>query len=78
MILDACATREVAALPLYDFRCQECGHVFTELVAWEHRSEVRCPQCGGPADPQVSAFAIGPGSGGSSGAGRRAGSTGFS
>lgn len=67
----------MASLPLYDFRCRECGHAFTELVTWERRGEVRCPECGGAAEPRVSAFAIGSGSGGGGGTTRPAGNTGF-
>lgn len=32
-------------MPLYDFRCEECGHKFTVLVGVEERHKVTCPQC---------------------------------
>ncbi|PZN11269.1 MAG: hypothetical protein DIU69_05850 [Bacillota bacterium] len=70
--------REVATLPLYEFRCRECGYGFTELVAWDRRSGVRCPKCGGPAEPRVSTFAVGSGSGGGNTTGSGAGTAGFS
>lgn len=32
-------------VPLYDFRCEKCGHKFTVLVGMEERHKVACPQC---------------------------------
>jgi len=35
-------------VPVFDFRCQDCGHRFEDLVRWQEVEEgkVRCPQCG--------------------------------
>lgn len=34
-------------MPMYDYRCKECGHVFEELVFSRKLadSEIVCPQC---------------------------------
>lgn len=34
----------MAAMPIYEFECKECGARFEELVAAEQ--PVACPQCG--------------------------------
>lgn len=34
-------------MPSYEFRCQTCGHQFTVKIAWEKKSSVTCPECGG-------------------------------
>lgn len=31
-------------MPLFDFRCQTCGHVFEELVS-SSSAPPRCPKC---------------------------------
>lgn len=50
----------------YDYRCEDCGRAFEELVD-SPEDEVRCPGCGGThAARQLSGFAIGRSSGGSS------------
>jgi putative FmdB family regulatory protein len=41
-------------MPLYDFRCSACNHVFEELV--RHGEVPSCPQCGSSsAEKQLSA-----------------------
>lgn len=32
-------------MPIYDFRCENCGHRFTVLVGIRDRDKVRCPRC---------------------------------
>ncbi len=35
-------------MPVYEYRCPHCGHVFDHF--WrgqERREELRCPECGG-------------------------------
>lgn len=34
-------------MPMYSYRCEECGHDFEELVSMAKRDSVRCPECGG-------------------------------
>ena len=31
-------------IPIYEFRCQHCGHVFDELCS-VGTNEMKCPQC---------------------------------
>jgi len=49
-------------MPLYAYRCTQCGHAFEELVPMSRREEAACPECGGAAQRAkegVSAFAVG-------------------
>ncbi|MGB9802748.1 FmdB family zinc ribbon protein [Desulfofundulus sp.] len=32
-------------MPVYDFKCNSCGHKFTVLVGIDERDRVTCPQC---------------------------------
>jgi putative FmdB family regulatory protein len=36
-------------MPIYEYRCLECGEKFEELVRSmnNHKPEVKCPECGG-------------------------------
>ncbi|MCL4544751.1 MAG: zinc ribbon domain-containing protein [Chloroflexi bacterium] len=54
-------------MPLYDYRCPECGARFEQFVRLsEAGAPVACPQCGAPkATKQLSTFAV-VGGGGSS------------
>ncbi|GAB4370412.1 MAG: hypothetical protein Kow0062_05110 [Acidobacteriota bacterium] len=51
-------------MPIYEFRCEECGHVFEALRRVGQGPEgLVCPQCGGTRLEQVwSTFAAGGGS----------------
>jgi putative FmdB family regulatory protein len=55
-------------MPIFDFRCGDCGHVFDELVkSADATGAVACAKCGSKrVERLVSAFAA---------AGRRAGET---
>lgn len=44
-------------MPMYSFRCEDCGRQFDELVSFSRRSEVRCPVCKGPTRVLVSSCA---------------------
>jgi putative FmdB family regulatory protein len=33
-------------MPLYEYKCEECGHEFEELVSFAHADEVACEKCG--------------------------------
>ena len=39
-------------MPIYEFRCDECGARFEELVPVDGRAE-RCPQCGAERPARV-------------------------
>ena len=63
-------------MPIYEFRCKSCGHVFEELlIRSTDKDELECPKCGTPKiDQLMSSFACGkashsPSSGGGGGCG---------
>ena len=41
-------------MPIYNFKCGHCGHVFDELVKLSD-TDAKCPKCGKDATKQVSA-----------------------
>ena len=45
-------------MPIYEYRCSECGEKFEKLVRFSaSTSEVECPKCGSQkADKLISAF----------------------
>ena len=34
-------------MPIYDFRCAECGHKFEMFTTISRRAQAVCPKCGG-------------------------------
>lgn len=34
-------------MPIYEFRCEECGHRFSKRASWSEKAAIRCPECGG-------------------------------
>ena len=43
-------------MPLYEYKCEQCGHSFERLVF--HDEEVRCPRCRGGVRKLMSSFAV--------------------
>ncbi|MBN1435580.1 MAG: zinc ribbon domain-containing protein [Sedimentisphaerales bacterium] len=44
-------------MPIYEFVCEKCGYGFEKLVAsMKSSGTMRCPQCDGKANRQVSVF----------------------
>ncbi|MBC7327360.1 zinc ribbon domain-containing protein [bacterium] len=43
-------------MPIYEFRCNNCGHKFSTLC--KVGEKVVCPQCGGETQRLFSTFAI--------------------
>ncbi|MEN8686248.1 MAG: zinc ribbon domain-containing protein [Desulfuromonadales bacterium] len=43
-------------MPLYEYHCPGCDRIFEKIVN-RQPNEVRCPNCGEPAERKVSAFA---------------------
>lgn len=45
-------------MPIHEFRCKSCGHVFEELIIRStDRDELECPKCGTPrVDQLMSSF----------------------
>lgn len=45
-------------MPIYEYRCENCGALFEKLVSYSKRDEVKCDQCGAEQTTrQVSTFA---------------------
>ena len=44
-------------MPLYEYRCQNCGKAFEQLVLGE-KEPVSCPLCGGGIEKLMSSFSI--------------------
>lgn len=40
-------------MPLFDFRCSDCGYEFERIV--KGASSIECPKCGARAEKQISA-----------------------
>jgi len=41
-------------MPMYDYKCPECGHQFEQIVAkYDTEAKVPCPKCGAPSDFQI-------------------------
>ena len=54
-------------MPIYEYRCQKCGHIFEEFVRFGDEPELKCPQCGSAEARKVfSLFGTGGGAGSSS------------
>ena len=69
-------------MPIYEFRCKTCNHVFEELIMRStDKAELTCPKCGTPkVDQLMSSFACGTSSSSShtGGGGGCGGGSGFS
>lgn len=55
-------------MPLYEFKCNDCGKKFTALVGYLERENVTCPACGSKNLTQLisaCSFTTGGGCGGS-------------
>ena len=54
-------------MPIYEYRCRKCGHLFEQLIRSDGDRPETCPQCGAPKpEKQFSTFsaAAGTASGG--------------
>ena len=38
---------EVGFMPIYDFKCDKCGHRFELFTSISRRTQAVCPKCGG-------------------------------
>jgi putative FmdB family regulatory protein len=49
-------------MPIYEYRCEQCGAQFEELTSPADAAQVRCRQCSGRRVTRLlSAFAVGSG-----------------
>ncbi len=42
-------------MPIYEYKCEECGHVFEELIFHESAT-MECPKCSGKVRKLMSPF----------------------
>ena len=55
-------------MPVYDFKCTQCGHRFELFTSISGRGEAKCPKCGGEvARVYEGRWALGRSAGGGSG-----------
>ena len=45
-------------MPLYEYRCKNCGHQFEKIQSFSAPEEKECPVCQGPVEKLISASAI--------------------
>jgi putative FmdB family regulatory protein len=45
-------------VPLYEYKCEKCGHRFEKIESVGASSTKKCPQCGAKAERQLSAPSI--------------------
>jgi len=45
-------------LPLYEYRCAQCGHRFEKIQKFNAEPETACPQCGGELHRPLTAPAL--------------------
>jgi putative FmdB family regulatory protein len=45
-------------LPLYEYRCKSCGHIFEKIQSFSAPEEKECPVCKGEVERLISAPAI--------------------
>ena len=45
-------------MPLYEYRCKNCGHQFEKIQSFSAPEEKECPVCHGPVERLISAPAI--------------------
>lgn len=45
-------------MPLYEYRCKQCGHQFEKIQSFSAPEEKVCPTCGGEVERLISAPAF--------------------
>jgi len=45
-------------VPLYEYRCNSCGHQFEKIQSFSAPEEKECPVCQGPVERLISAPAV--------------------
>jgi putative FmdB family regulatory protein len=45
-------------VPLYEYRCKQCGHRFERLLKSYNETVKECPVCGGEVERLISASAV--------------------
>lgn len=42
----ACVGRRAKSIPIYDFKCPQCGHAVERLIKHSEIPAQKCPKCG--------------------------------
>ncbi|RTZ94934.1 MAG: zinc ribbon domain-containing protein [Deltaproteobacteria bacterium] len=50
-------------MPIYEYKCEQCGHSFEKLVFAGDREKIICPKCGAPKTKKLMSCASFMGSG---------------
>ena len=45
-------------MPLYEYQCKKCGHLFEKIVKFSDKPIKKCPECGGAVEQTISAPAV--------------------
>jgi len=45
-------------MPLYEYQCKKCGHIFEKIVKFSDKPIKKCPECGGVVEQTISAPAV--------------------
>ncbi len=45
-------------MPLYEYQCKKCGHLFEKIQKFSDKMVKKCPKCGGPVEQTISAPAV--------------------
>jgi putative FmdB family regulatory protein len=45
-------------VPLYEYRCTKCNHVFEKIQKFSDPQVTECPKCGAPVEQVISAPAV--------------------
>jgi len=45
-------------LPLFEYKCEKCGHRFEKIEPFSASTVKKCPKCGAKAERQISAAGI--------------------
>ncbi len=45
-------------MPNYDFKCTECGELFSKRVPVSERDKVVCPKCSGKVEQRFTGFGL--------------------
>lgn len=45
-------------MPLYEYRCTKCNHVFEKIQKFSDPQVTECPKCGAPVEQVISAPAV--------------------
>jgi putative FmdB family regulatory protein len=45
-------------MPLYEYKCEKCGHRFEKIQKFSDKPVKKCPECGGKVEQVISAPAV--------------------